>query len=370
MSLLNGLPLWVLLAVAIGVAVVVAAGVGSVYGRLARRLNDETAARGTNIIAIGAALCAGIPVWALVDAGTSVDTGIVPPGVLAGLLASVIGGLAAGGVGTAAIAGIVRARPGLPGVSDPATVRRHYARYLTSLFVVILALISAAEPALRTGPLAIGVVLTGLVLVLWICAPFIATLTANTRHPTDTEAAHIDELLEASGLSVRGVRVIEADEQYVTVELSGAPGGRFLFVSRGALETFSAETLTALLTARREQAVHYETTVGIVALVAPLVLLVAILDGALSVPFGLPATVGIALVGLVVARRLRYYTDARAAERVGREALADAFERACEAAGLELEDAGGRRWLSTTPSIATRIERLRDAPDGANGAAN
>lgn len=363
MSLLDTAFHWSLLVLAVGVAAVVAAGIGSLYGYIARGWNDERAARGTNLLVIGVALSGALPVWALVDAGMRVETPMVPEGVLGGLLASVAGALAAGVVGTATITGIVRVKPDLPGVSDPATVRRHYARYLTSLFAVILSILSVIEPVLETGTLAVGAVLAGLVLTLWVGAPFLATLTATTRRPTPAERDRIDDLLAASGLSVRGVRIIDADDRHVTVEVSGAPGGRFLLVSRAALETFTDDTLTSLLTARREQAAHYETAVGVVALVAPLVLLVGVIDGVLPITVGLVAIGIVGLAGLALTRRLRYYTDARAADRVGADTLADAFERACETAGFDLEDVGGRRLLSTTPSIATRIERLRNTAE-------
>jgi Zn-dependent protease with chaperone function len=82
----------------------------------------------------------------------------------------------------------------------------------------------------------------------------------------------------------------------------------------------------------------------------------------LSAAAGIAAAGGIVLGGFTVLRRFRSRSDALAAERVGTAMLADAFERTYEAAGFDLEELDtGRRWLSTTPSISARIERLREA---------
>jgi hypothetical protein len=370
MSLLGSVLLWTALAVAVGFATVLAIGFGYCYGRLARGWSDEAAARGTNVVAFGGALLAGIPFWIVADVGVRIDAtrvagdalgGIVPT-IAGAVVAPVVSGFVAGGIRTAAVSGILRGRPDLPGVGDPATVRRHYARFITSVFVVICLFITAIGPALRGGFLGLVAVIVGLVLAFWIGSPFLGTLTSSTRRPTDPESARIDELLEAADLTVRGVRVVDADEQYVAIDLAGAPGFRYLFLSRAALGTYDDGTMTALLTVRREQAAHYETILGFTAVVAPLLVLTAVVYGALSAPVGLLMATAVTALGFTGTRRLRYYTDARIAERVGAETLADAFERACKAAGFDLEGTDGyQRRLSTTPSISARIERLREA---------
>lgn len=368
MSLLFAADRWLVLAIAVGVVAVVTAGVGYLYGRFARQRDDERATRGANVLTIGPAVLVGAGIGLAVrNAGP--DSASVLEAALVGIAAAVAGGLAAAAVGGATITGIATARPDLPGVEDVATVRRQYARYLAGLGAVVLLFLPVIDIATRgghVGTVAVVAVLGGL---FWIGGPVLQSLTAATREPAGAERDRLETLRDAADLEARAVRVTDDSDSRVSVELLGAPGARTLFVSTGALAGLDDETLTAMLIARREQAARHEMPATIALLTASVAPLSAWLGGELAASIGLGAAALIFLVGLAGVRRLRYRADDRAAEAVGADELADAFERACDAAGFDLEDAGGRRWLSTTPSMAARIERLRNG-SSAGGAAN
>ncbi|WP_254768624.1 peptidase [Salinilacihabitans rarus] len=361
------LALAVLLAFGIGLAALVAVVVGVAVGWITRRVADETAVRGLIALAVGAAALPGVVAWAVVDADRSslasaVDLGFGPLSTaVAALVAVVVGGVAAGVVGTAAVAGVLAARPDLPGVDDPAAARRRYLRYLTALFAVAFAVVSAAGPLLRTGPLGVGAVLALAAPAFWIGGPFLSVLVAGggTRPPTDAEAARVERLRDACDVDVRGVRVVEGGDRHVALNLLGAPRARVLFVSAAALDALDDGTLTALLVARREQAARYERPAAAAAVLLAAVPLVAGLYDGLPTLVGVGAAAAVVLAGFALTRRLRLRADDRAADRVGAAALATAFERACEVAGFDAGDDSAWNWLSSEPSLARRIERLR-----------
>jgi len=61
-----------------------------------------------------------------------------------------------------------------------------------------------------------------------------------------------------------------------------------------------------------------------------------------------------------VGRRLQYAADARAAERVGADGLADAFERAAARRGVDPSTGSWRTYVETQPPLGDRIARLRE----------
>ncbi|ELZ16843.1 peptidase [Haloterrigena salina JCM 13891] len=353
-------PADLLLFLAIGVSVVsvVTAGIGYLYARFTRGRSDERASRGTNVLTLGPAVLVGAVVGIVVR-NAGVDGATALEAILVGLFTAVAGGLAAGAVSAATITGIATARPTLPGVDDIATVRRRYARYLAGVVFVVLLFVPAIELATRdaAGTAAIVAVIGG---CFWAGGPLLRSLTAATREPTDDERDRLEAVRKATEIEARAVRVIDDSDSRVSVELLGAPGARTLFVSTGALAGLDDETLTAMLIARREQANQYERLASVAVLVATVVPLSAWLGGDLPAAAGLGVTTAVVLGGFALVRRLRYRADDHAADAFGADALANAFERAYETAGFELEGDGSRRWLSTTPSIAARIERLRE----------
>ncbi|AFZ74654.1 hypothetical protein [Natronobacterium gregoryi] len=357
MSLLVTAVSWLLLAVFVAIGAVCSLGVGYLYGRFSRNRSDEAAARWTNILTGATALLSGFAAWIVGNAGL-----LVPgEGVADTVVTILVSTGAATVVGGATIAAILQANPDLPGVDDVSTVRRHYLRYLTVLFGLVFLFVTGILATRDSGPVELVLLILAFWFVLWAGSPLLSGLSSKTRRPTDEERARIEALLERVDLSVRGVRVVEADDNYLTVEVAGAPGSRFLFVSSSALETFDDGTLRALLATRREQATYCEDVLSVAPyVVALVVVLVAVSFEPLPLLLGVVVAAVVAVLGLVGTRRLRYYTDARAGDVVGRETLADAFERAAEAADIDLEDGAGRSLISRTPPLATRIERLRE----------
>ncbi|WP_124178049.1 peptidase [Natrarchaeobius halalkaliphilus] len=364
MSPLIALALWIGLLVAVVVGSAIAAVVGYLFGRLSRRRRDETATRWTNVVTVGSATIAAISSWIVVDAASSVEPAFVPgPEIGSNLVAAIVAGVVAGIVGTAALSGILRARPDLPHVDDPAATRRQYARYLTVLFLGVFALVTLITPAIRAGPGALVVALAVLFVCLWALAPLISSVTSRTRRPTKRERDRLEELLASVDTGVRGVRIVDSGDGRLSLELSGAPRGRYLFVSEGALSNLEDGTLRAMLVARREQAARFERLVAVAPIFAALVVVIGMVLGDLSIVVGGPVAVVVVLGGFALARRLRYRSDARAAQRIGADELADAFERAAEAAGFDLAETPGRNWLATNPPLQTRIDRLRAEND-------
>lgn len=367
MSLLVTASLWILLAVAVGLLALVAAGIGTLYGRFARGQSDETAARGTNVVAIGLAVIGGTAVWIAVDAGTAAGS-VLESGIVADAVAAVAGGLAAGVVGAGAIAGITRQHPDIPGVDDPSSVGRRYLRYVTTIFTAVFLLVTLAEPAIEAGAIATGGFLLAVLVLFWAAAPVLRAVTMTTRPPTEDERRRLAPLLEDVGLDPSRVRIVEGGDQYVTVELLGPPGGRVLFVGAEALSALVDATLRGVFAARREQAAHVESLLRTLVLLPAVVPILAAATGELEIPIGVGMGVATALVGLALTRRLRYYTDARAAERLEPGDLAEAFEDVADAAGMNLDDAPSRHVLASKPSLAARIERLpRRDEDGRIG---
>ncbi|APW98231.1 peptidase [Halobiforma lacisalsi AJ5] len=360
MSPLSTSFLWLLLAFGVGTASVLGVGLGYGYGRLARNWSDERAVRGANVVAIGPSAVVGIAVWIVVDAGATVGDLLRGDGVGTVVLAAVAGGVAAGCVAAGTVAGIAR-RYDLPGMDDPSCARNHYFRYVSGLFMVTLLFASLLEPAIEAGALAVAGVLLLFFAGFWAGSPFLRELTIGTRPPTGPEQDRLEGILEAVSLEPRRVRVVEAGDRYAGVELLGAPGGRTLFVGEGALSGLEDEALTGVVAARREQAAHCERFVSAIVLVCAAVPLLAGLTGELQLPAGIGATAVLGFVGFAVSRRLRLRADARAAERVGPGTLADAFERAADESGFDLETSPKRTWFGTTPPLAVRIERLRAA---------
>ena len=357
MSLLVTAVTWFLLVIFVAVSSICSLGVGYLYGRFSQNRSDETAARWTNILTGATGFLAGVATWVVGNAGllTPAD----------GLLDTLVTILASAGaaivVAVATITAILHANPRLPGVDHVPTVRRHYLRYLTVLFVLVFLLASGILTALEGGPVGIVLLILGFWGVAWAGAPLLSGLSSKTRRPTDDERARIGPLLESVDLSVRGIRIVEADDKYLAVELSGAPGGRFLFVSSSALETFDDETLQALLAARREQAAYYEEIISMVPYIVPLIWVVlAVNFEVVSILPAIMVAIVIAAIGLAGVRKFRYYTDSRAGDTVGSETLANAFECAALAVGVNLKDGSRRSLISRTPPLAERIERLRE----------
>ncbi|OVE84256.1 M48 family metalloprotease [Natronolimnobius baerhuensis] len=360
MSLLATAVFWLALVGVLALAAGVSFVVGSLYGLFARHSDDETAARGATLLAVSLAAIVGIASWVFIPAGLEVTTTLEGDGVLESITGALVSGLAAGVVGATTIAGLGRRYPEFPGIESPWRAGRRYGRYLAVILAIVFLFVAFTGPAIRAGTGGIVAILLAFVVALWIASPVVQTLTGSTRAPTDAERERLSPLLERVNLEPRALRILEGGDQYVTVDLVGAPGGRVLFVGEAALTSLEDETLVGMLAATREQAVHYWTVLIGSLFVCATAPLLAGVGGSISLLAGAGTTAVLVIAVFAFARRVRWYTDTRAAERVGATTLADAFERGATAAGVDLGDPDDRNWLSTRPPLAARIARLRE----------
>lgn len=364
MSLVTTAGGWIFLALMVALAALVAAAIGYLYGLFARHLDDESAIRGSYVITVGPGCVVGVIAWVLGTAGMD-GYGVVTNGI-----AILVAGLAAGGVGTAAITGVLRSNPVVAQTTDPSTARRQYARYLTVLFLFTFSVLAMIWPAIQHGLLTVLGIIPGLTLLFWAAEPFVIRLTSPVRRPTDTERDRLEDVLETTDLSVRAIRIVDSDIRFLAPWLSGSPVFRNLFISCTTVTAYNDAALTALLVARREQKRYYNRLLVRLSFIAPieLVLLGLFFDG-FSLPLAAVLALALTLLEFSALRRLRYYTDDRAADTVGAAELAAAFEGVAVEGGITVKETPSRNWFSSTPSLSARIERLRaEAGTTAGGA--
>lgn len=184
----------------------------------------------------------------------------------------------------------------------------------------------------------------------------------RTRPLTATEREQLDGRVEGLVAIPHRRLVIETvGDESIEVAIRGPPGYRVLFVTDYVLHELEPTVARALLCAEaaRSSLWYREYQVGAAS--------VAIGLGAASlllvVPFeaGFGALLVAALVMFAGGRRLQYRADAKAAEAVGAEPLADAFETVALRHGADLDRGGWRAYLEVQPRLGDRIHRLREA---------
>ena len=201
----------------------------------------------------------------------------------------------------------------------------------------------------------------------FLLAVFLAPLAANlalrdVREPTTVEDwERLDSLREGVGPDLDRVRIVETvGEASVEVSVRGPPGYKVLFVTDYVLTDLDEDIARALLAAEAGRyAVQYSeyragTATAVVGLgAAAFAGLVPLTDGMLVLAAG-------ALVLFAGGRWLQYRADARAAEAVGADQLADAFETVATLHGKDLKTSGWGGYLEVQPKLGDRIERLRE----------
>jgi len=179
----------------------------------------------------------------------------------------------------------------------------------------------------------------------------------DVRPPTDAERATIDDLRAAGGLDVGRVRVVASDA--VDVAVRGPPGRRALFVSEATLDLDRPAAVALFAAAAGRVGLWYAEfralAVGVVVGLAA-----AVFGTVLPFDRGFAALGAVAMVAFAVGRRLQYAADARAAERVGADRLADAFERAAARRGVDPPTGSWRTYFEIQPPLGDRIARLRE----------
>lgn len=208
---------------------------------------------------------------------------------------------------------------------------------------------------------AVGIVAVGFFLVVLV-GPLVAhSRLRRVRTPTKPDQRHLDDLVKGTGIHVDRARVVETvGESSIEVSVRGPPGYRVLFVTDFVLSELDESTARALVAAESgRQAVWYDEYRALSATVA-VVLGAAWFGGILEYSAGLAALGAVALVLLAGGRWLQFRADAHAANAIGAEEVADAFETVATMHGTSLEAPGWRGYFEVQPPLWSRIQRLRE----------
>ena len=221
---------------------------------------------------------------------------------------------------------------------------------------------------------------------------YVADRFRDTRQPTDAERATLTELREWAGLDVERVAVVETDgaagddsaaadvagDEAITdaaaasaaatatptidVGVKGPPGRRVLFVTEDVLAVLDEDVAAALLSAEAGRLETFYNEFRAVAVAVVVAILATVVTTLVPFEAGFSALTVIGFVSFWVGRRVQYAADAHAAERVGAEALADAFERVAALQGVTPETGTWRTWFEVQPPLGDRIAALRGEP--------
>lgn len=221
---------------------------------------------------------------------------------------------------------------------------------------------------------------------------YVADRFRDTRQPTDAERATLSELREWAGLDVERVAIIATDEAVagdaaagdagdagdeastdaaadasaaatrtptIDVGVEGPPGRRVLFVTEDVFSVLDEDEAAALLAAEAGRLETYYNEFRAVAVAVVVAILATVVTTLVPFEAGFTALGVIGFVSFWVGRRVQYAADAHAAERVGAEALADAFERVATLQGVTPETGTWRTWFEVQPPLGDRIAALR-----------
>ena len=152
----------------------------------------------------------------------------------------------------------------------------------------------------------------------------------------------------------------DGDPDPVDVAVRGPPRRRVLFLTEGLLGEANEALAIGLLAAEAGRVETRYTEFRAVAVASVLAVLAAIVTAAVPFDTGFASLVAMGLVAFWVGRRVQYAADASAADAVGADRVADAFERAAAMRGVEPERGDWSTWFAVQPPLGDRIERLRE----------
>ena len=182
----------------------------------------------------------------------------------------------------------------------------------------------------------------------------------DLRKPTEPERAALDALRGTAGLNVNRVAVVEtAGATSVDVAVRGPPGRRVLFVTDSVLDDLDEDVAVGLLAAEAGRVETYYEEFRAVAVAAVVGILAAILAAVVPFETGFAALVAVGVASFWAGRRVQYAADDRAADAVGADRVADAFERIAAVRGVEPETGGWSTWFEVQPPLGDRIAALR-----------
>jgi Zn-dependent protease with chaperone function len=197
----------------------------------------------------------------------------------------------------------------------------------------------------------------------------------DLRDPTAEERDRLASLRETAGLGVERV-AIERDSETsvdgtavdgeepgigrVEVAVRGPPGRRVLFVTESVLDGLDEDIAIGLLAAEAGRVETYYGEFRAVAIAAVLAILAAIVTVAVPFQAGFASLVAVGLAAFWVGRRVQYAADDRAADAVGADRVAGAFERVAAVRGVEPETGDWSTWFEVQPPLGDRIAVLRE----------
>ncbi|ELZ54497.1 MULTISPECIES: hypothetical protein [Halorubrum] len=184
----------------------------------------------------------------------------------------------------------------------------------------------------------------------------------DLREPTDAERAQIGALAEPGGLDVDRI-AIEAPGNApgpAEVAVRGPPRRRVLFLTEDVLTDLDEDVAVGLLAAEAGRVATYYAEFRAVAVGGVLAALAGVVTALVPFESGFAALVAVGLVSFWAGRRVQYAADARAADAVGADRVAAAFERVAERRGVEPETGDWSTWFEVQPPLGDRIARLRE----------
>ncbi|OYR73419.1 peptidase [Halorubrum ezzemoulense] len=191
----------------------------------------------------------------------------------------------------------------------------------------------------------------------------------DLREPTDAERAQIVALAEPGGLAVERVAIEAVDgaggdgaaaDGPAEVSVRGPPRRRVLFLTEDVLTDLNEDAAVGLFAAEAGRVTTYYAEFRAVAVGAVLGALAAVVTTLVPFESGFAALVAVGLVSFWAGRRVQYAADARAADAVGADRVADAFERVAERRGVEPETGDWSTWFEVQPPLGDRVARLRE----------
>ena len=197
----------------------------------------------------------------------------------------------------------------------------------------------------------------------------------DLREPTEAERAQIAALAEPGGLGVDRVAIESsgaagggsdgAERGPAEVAVRGPPRRRVLFLTADVLNDLDEDVAVGLLAAEAGRVAAYYAEFRAVAVGAVLATLAAVVTTLVPFESGFAAVIAVGIASFWAGRRVQYAADARAADAVGADRVADAFERVAERRGVEPETGDWSTWFEVQPPLGDRIARLRErAADG------
>ncbi|GAB6879760.1 hypothetical protein JCM17823_20340 [Halorubrum gandharaense] len=182
----------------------------------------------------------------------------------------------------------------------------------------------------------------------------------DLRDPTDAERAQLEEWGTTTGLDVERVAVVETTgEASVDVAVRGLPRRRVLFVTDYVLDEMDDDAALGLLAAEAGRVDTYYGEFRAVAVGVVLAMLAAIVTAQVPFDSGFLALIAVGVTAFWAGRRVQYEADDRAADAVGADRVADAFEHVAELRGVEPETGDWSTWFEVQPPLGDRIAALR-----------